>query len=123
MIQRLLSFIFLGAMLTSQVQAATFYRHPSFQIDLQADDNIVVNYDMTDNAAGISCTSAESGLIIHFSYKGREKTASLPVILQSHHVPQQEIEELADSNGQFKISFNPANPPSSSVEVNCSYLH
>jgi hypothetical protein len=104
----------------TNVFANTFYRHPPFTLNLTAQDKIYVDYDFTDKK-GISCMSPmHPETWIDFSYKGRDKSARLPVTLQSQHVPNASSEELADASGTLAITMS-SHPLIKSHQIHCEY--
>ena len=103
-------------------QAAPFYRHIPFAMVLTSDDKLIVHYDLSGKA-GIRCTSPDNHAIsVEFTYKGRQKLASLPVTLQNHRIPKEKGEELIDLTGRFILSNNnPIHYPPSSYTISCHY--
>ena len=108
--------------LFTHASAAKIYRRIPFDVYMNQTDNVVVNYDFTEKR-GIHCTASYSKLSIDFIYKGHQKSAFLPVTLQSDHVPEMAEEELADVNGQFVISTTKIPPANQQLHVCCDYVN
>ncbi|EKD71817.1 MAG: hypothetical protein ACD_46C00089G0002 [uncultured bacterium] len=103
----------------STVFAATFYRHIPFSISAKSTDTIIADYTMNDDQ-GVHCESDIKNLFMTFTYKGKEKTAELPVVIQNSHVPESAIESLADLKGQFTLS-NHATVTNENKMIRCKY--
>lgn len=120
MIRYFFIFFFSLTCIISTSYAATFYRHVPFTASMRANDVLIMDYDFSGKS-GIYCKTSHPALVrVSFSYKGHQKSASLPVILQSNHVPDKTREELTDTQGQFTLSIAKNSP--SKVDVSCSYL-
>jgi hypothetical protein len=94
------------ALITTSAQAVIFYRHIPFYLELHPYDQLVVDYDFSEKKS-IYCNAPHATFKISFNYKGHQKFAYLPVILQSDHIPDHQDEELADLKGQFKLYAEP----------------
>lgn len=106
----------------TQTHATKFYKHIPFTTFIGTSDIVVVNYDIEEKN-GIVCISTHHKLWIDFVYKGRQKSAYLPVILENTHVPEKKQEELADSNGQFNLLISKSNMDNNGqYEVSCDYV-
>jgi hypothetical protein len=116
----LILFTLITTLFTS-AHAATVYRHIPVDVSLDLADSLVVNYDYTEKR-GIRCASNYNKFWIDFVYKGHQKSARLPLILQSDHVPENDDEELADTSGQFIISTNKNQTRDKRVNVRCDYV-
>lgn len=101
--------------------ATSLYRHIPFNLSLEAHDTVTVNYDFSEKH-GIQCTADNRGVQIDFAYKGRLKTARLPVTLQAAHIPTKSEEELASLSGQFTLYANQITPSVQRYEVSCDYI-
>ena len=106
--------------LSGIAQADKIYRHIPFTLALTASDSLIVDYDFTEKN-GIRCTSPDTHFSIDFTYKGHKKSAHLPVILQSAHIPQIVHEQLADVSGQFTLVLKNSLDEKQQV-VNCNYF-
>lgn len=117
------TFIILSTILFSNAYAAEIYKRIPFTTAMNADDTLVVNYDFS-NKNGLLCTADHNKVLIHFVFRGHEKSAHLPVILESAHVPDNQPdkipEELADSKGQFTASID-GNKQYQQYEITCNY--
>lgn len=103
----------------TEVQAAQIYRHLlPFSSTLNSGDTLVVDYDFSGKT-GIFC-SANNKIQIHFSYKGNEKVAILPRVLQNT-MPTKKYQELADISGQFTLTA-PKSPNTQFYTVKCGYV-
>jgi hypothetical protein len=100
--------------------AATFYRHLPFNLTISSQDNVVVDYDFSENN-GITCTTPKP-VEITFQYKGNRKTARLPVHLISDHVPNRAGEELADVSGQFDLTPVINQREDEQYELSCGFI-
>lgn len=102
--------------------AATFYRHIPFDLSMNTDDTLVVNYDFKQQS-GVHCTGNQKHICINFFYKGNEKNNVLPITLLNDHIPDKKSERLADTLGQFTIRVQtPANNSLQKVMVSCGYV-
>src|SRR3990167_6962188 len=81
--------------------AATIYHQVPFNLSMSNEDTLIINYDYTAKT-GVRCYGSDHTFWIDFTYKGYQKSARLPVTLQSR-VPNKQQEELADTTGQFNI--------------------
>lgn len=114
-------FFYLFFLLPLAAHATIYYRHIPFTMEINDQDKIVVDYDFTLQKA-IRCTSSHDHFKIDFTYKGHEKTAFLPVILESDHVPKaNEInDELADVSNQFTLMYTKSSKDK--LDVHCDYV-
>ncbi|MBA3661776.1 MAG: hypothetical protein H0W64_08620 [Gammaproteobacteria bacterium] len=112
----LLVFIIFTAPVT---YAAQYYRHIPFTLRIQSHDIVHVDYNFSEKT-GIYCQANRGPIQIKFDYKGRDKSAFLPVRLQSDHIPDEKYEELADYEGQFRLETKGRN--NTSYEIKCSYI-
>ncbi len=120
-INRVLLF-FLFAVLTVSAHAAMIYRHAPFTVALTEDDSLIVNYDFAEKV-GMQCRASSNKVWADFTYKGHQKSARLPLILESAHVPDAYAEELADASGQVRVFINDGRGNGRSHEINCGYLN
>lgn len=113
-------FIFMTIFFLSNVYAEKIYKHVPFHVLINQADILIVNYDFSEKD-GIRCSSNNNKILANFSYKGHRKSAHLPLILQSSHVPQTKNEELADIKGQFSLLVNKKQNKIKDDEVTCNY--
>ena len=117
--------IFFITLLTSSAyinaHATTFYRHVPFNLSMNADDTLVVNYDFQQQS-GVHCTSSQKNIYMNFFYKGSEKFNSLPITLVNDHLPDKKSERLADTLGQFTIRTQSSANLQHSYIVSCGYV-
>ncbi|VVC77300.1 hypothetical protein AQUSIP_26270 [Aquicella siphonis] len=113
--------LFIAVLLSTNTQAAVFYRHIPFTISLNDADTVIVNYDFKDKS-GINCTSSQSSSRIDFYYKGYFKSLRLPLSLVNDHVPEKKHEALADRQGQFSISPDKSGMAEEQHVIRCDYL-
>jgi hypothetical protein len=118
---RLFLFCVFNMLALNNIYAEQLYKQVPFTVSLAATDTLTVQYDFSAKN-GVQCTSHPDKVWIDFMYKGRHKGAMLPVILQSAHVPQKDIEELADVNGQITIVAQDEVKSGENV-VKCEYLN
>ncbi|HEX4044119.1 MAG TPA: hypothetical protein VHZ76_00455 [Gammaproteobacteria bacterium] len=113
--------LLVGLFALTPIFAAKTYRTVPFQTELSTKDTLIVDYDFTEKN-GVACSgSASSPFLVHFTYKGREKIAGLPLILQSARIPTKNTEHLADVSGDFTIAAKPHTRMKSSM-VQCRYV-
>lgn len=116
-----LSIILSGLFITA-AQADSLYRQRlPFTLPITSDDRLYVSYNFSEKT-GIRCTSNHKKVRLDFTYKGKEKTALLPVVLQSDHIPHKKDEVLADVNGRLMISASEDPEGKLAFEVNCGYV-
>lgn len=120
-----ISFLFsvLFSCIGNSALAAEIYRHVPFNISINVDDTLVVNYDFSEKN-GVRCTASDK-VSASFTYKGREKETNLPVILESSHVPDprdKDHKELADVDGQFTLVVDKNQVTDEKYHVSCSYV-
>ena len=115
----------LALLLISPVHADDIYKLLPLNTSISSSEVIQVNYDFTEKK-GIQCLSSNNNIWVDFNYKGHQhKTARLPVILQSDHVPQRpnkQNEELADVKGYLKLFIKDSKQYIVHAEVICHYL-
>lgn len=104
----------------SSTYAATFYRHPPFTISVLETDSVIVEYDFA-NKNGLRCSALQNTFWADFIYKGRSKSAVLPVILENDHVPKKENEELANPKG--RLSIRGGGKTNLLYELSCRYVN
>ena len=97
--------IFIALTLSITANAQPFYRHVPFMQQLKPGDSIQADYAF-EKERGVRCSSLKETLQVSYTYKGRDKTSTLPVILQGTHVPESMQEELADMKGNLQIAFS-----------------
>lgn len=120
---RLFSFFaiaFVSLCLITNSFAAKIYHRVPFTADISSHDILVVDYDFSQKN-GVQCSANSGSFKVDFTYKGRDKTASLPVLLQSSHVPKHDNEELADNSGQFSITLGKKSSKNQIFSVSCHY--
>lgn len=105
--------------------AAQFYKHiphnSALTATLSAGDRLIVDYDISEKNS-ISCTSTQHLFVMDFTYKGHQKSAALPVVLESSHVPEKDHEALADVSGQFSVYMDKNADSKSEYDVSCRYV-
>lgn len=114
---------FLSLIVTCLVMTNTFatehYKHIPFKLHMAGRDKVIVNYDFAGQK-GITCTANTKQAIGHFIYKGFEKSAHLPFILENARVPSNKLENLADVKGQFNITL--AHNDTNLYTIDCDYV-
>ncbi len=100
-------------------KAAEVYKHIPFTLTLKPGDVLTVDYDFSGKN-GIRCTT-DGKARIDFLYKGHQKSAYLPVTLQSSHVPLKEDEVLADYSGQFSLVLGADEAENKQYNISCIY--
>lgn len=119
--KKLLFLLIINALCESQLYAAKIYKHAPFALTIAADDMIVVEYDLSNNR-GLYCTSNNKNFQASFTYKGRDKTATLPVTLQNYRVPSKSGEELADTTGNIMLMLDMSKATQAAkIKVKCEY--
>ncbi|TAK73079.1 MAG: hypothetical protein EPO11_09120 [Gammaproteobacteria bacterium] len=98
-------------------KANELYRPIPFTLVANPGDRLIIDYDFSGKS-GIRCTAADNKTKIEFTYKGHPKSASLPITLQSSHIPTKVDEALADYRGQFTLMLD-----AKSSRVSCDYLN
>lgn len=105
----------------NNLYAAKFYRHVPCTLFMHAGDALIIDYAYL-TSQGIHCFSRDKVKIMaDFSYKGRAKSALLPISFESDHVPAKAREELADPAGQFSLTVLPVKSDDQFHEVICDY--
>lgn len=113
-------YLFLFVITCCTAHATTYYRHIPFNLPMNADDTLVVNYDFKQQA-GVHCNANQKNIYIHFYYKGSEKINILPITLLNDHLPDKKSERLADTFGQFTIRSQSSAIIPHPFIVNCEY--
>jgi len=108
-------------LLSNTAQADPIYKRIPFTATLTNGNTLYVSYDFTEKKA-IQCSANPPLVRIDFIYKGHEKSAMLPVILQTHHIPNKKEEVLADVSGQFTLSLHSQSTQVQKAIIHCSYL-
>lgn len=88
--------------LSSGAFAHQYYRHVPFNLSMVSDDSVTVNYDLI-HTPNIFCSTNAPSSIITVSYKGNTQALTLPITLESDHVPDHKHEAVIDNSGQFAI--------------------
>lgn len=104
----------------SNAYASKLYRHVPVSTVMTKTDTIVIEYDLSGKS-GIYCTANTNLIRANFTYKGNQKSAYFPIVLQNYHVPDKAHEELADEEGQFTLTI-PAKTANKVYDVKCNYL-
>lgn len=103
--------------------AQTYYRHIPFTLTLSQGDSVQVDYNYSGKI-GIRCVSTKSGIKLHYAYNGHEKVTLLPAILQSDHIPETTMEQLADVDGEFALKYHDGNMASKKLnKITCTYVN
>lgn len=117
---------FAGLLLCGGLSATSFaneiYKHIPFDhIALTQHDQLIINYDFTQKK-NVHCEAKNGKAMMVFYYKGHQKTADLPITLESDHIPLPDNtnEALADVSGQFIISTHPSQNKKE-VAIHCQY--
>lgn len=113
--------ILINASCISNLYAAEVYKRVPFSVKITHEDTLIAEYDLSENR-GMDCDSSSSDILASFTYKGRDKTATLPLTLQNYRVPTKKGEELSDTTGKVKMSVD-KNKPAQAKEIiiNCHY--
>lgn len=103
-------------------QTVAIYKPKPVPFTYKAANNeiLVVDYDFSGKS-GIKCNAERHQFKIEFLYKGRKKSAALPVTLVNH-VPDKKGQELMDMTGQFKILAANEIKNASAQTISCIYL-
>lgn len=119
--RRLWFSIFLFCALQTVSVAAVKYPILPFKTTVTSSDILHIHYDLSEKKA-ISCTSSLKQAHAHFYYKGFQKSAQLPITLQTSHLPRHAHEHLTDLKGDIAIAFedNALNPQG--YRVSCQYI-
>lgn len=117
--------IFLIATLTFlclSAQAALQYRNRfPFNQNIGSSDVLVASYNFSGKS-GVSCEASDPKVKIEFMYKGREKSADLPITLQAS-LPTNPSQELADISGRLHIfAVDHLDKSNKEITVSCHYL-
>jgi len=118
--RRLSLFFTLLVFFLNNSHAAVFYRHIPFTISLTSPDKLFVDYDFSSKN-GVYCASNVTKFTLDFTYKGRNKSAFLPVSLRDH-APDKNNEELADTSGQFSILMHSDQADDKNYDISCTYV-
>lgn len=115
----LLSIVCFTLLFSGTTYADSLYRQrlPT-TVNLTSQDKLYVSYDFSQKT-GIRCTTNGNRVQVDFTYKGKEKMAFLPVVLQSDHIPHKKDEALADALGRLTIY---SESETQGFEVKCEYL-
>ena len=115
--------ILINVLCASNIYAGEIYKHIPFKLDMTAADVIIADYDLSAHRS-IQCHTDTRHLLASFIYKGRDKTASLPVTLQNSRVPTKTGEELTDTSGNIKFAFNTSETSKrTSYKISCEYTN
>lgn len=99
--------------------ATMFYRHLPVSMPLDKESTLIVEYDDTQQR-GVWCRTQRRQAWIAFAYKGHQKIAPLPVLLQNT-VPKKPNEMLADASGFFSIMIDKQKSANGKAHVQCDY--
>lgn len=114
-----LSIVCFALLFSAITHADSLYRQrlPT-TVPMTSQDKLYVSYDFSAKT-GIRCTTNNKNVRVDFIYKGKEKTAFLPVVLQNDHIPHKKEEVLADISGRLVIY---GEEETQGFDVKCEYL-
>src|SRR5690606_33089690 len=116
--RKLLFLLIINALCVPSSYADKIYKRAPFELTITATDTIIAEYNLSEHR-GLYCSASNKHFLVSFTYKGRNKTATLPVTLQNYRVPVDSREELADTTGTIELMAKAGQP--AKVEISCQY--